>query len=41
MLVLLNVDALMGADAAKLFIGPPKDMAEDDSPKRQRLSKPA
>lgn len=39
MLVLLNVDSLMGADAAKLFIGDRQDdMAEDDATKRQRLS---
>lgn len=40
MLVLFNVDSLMFAYAAKLFIGDRQDdMAKDDATKRQRLSK--
>jgi hypothetical protein len=40
MLVLLNVDSLMWAYAAKLFIcDRQNDMAKDDATKRQRLSK--
>jgi hypothetical protein len=40
MLVLLNMDSLMWADAAKLFIGDRQDdMTKDDAAKRQRSSK--